>query len=334
MKKTKNTRAIGERQMKRNAIRGITTQFAIIGMVALLIIGLAGGYLYKASTEVIPELPAGANEDTAWRDDTITLSGSTTVFPIADACAIAFMNTYTGTTVTVASGGSGVGYAEQISGVTDIGMGSRPPKSTEVDSADAAGVDLRIIPVAVDAVCVVVNPSVASSLQLTLQEVGMIFSGTHTHWDEVDSSLPHEEIYVVIRADPKSGTRDTFETYCLDPWDYTNTDAAHAATGNPGCAAEIEATEYSVGYIGYGFITEDMTVCSLAEEAGSDYIAPTKTTAQAFTYPISRFIYFIVTDYPDSGSLADRFIDFVLSDDGQEIAETQGYVAMPDDFNY
>lgn len=83
-------------------------------------------------------------------------------------------------------------------------MGSRPPKSTEVESADAAGVDLRIVPVAVDAVCVVVNPSVASSLQLTLQEVGKIFSGNYPNWDEVDSNLPHEEIYVVIPCSSSS----------------------------------------------------------------------------------------------------------------------------------
>jgi phosphate transport system substrate-binding protein len=318
----------------KSSIRGLATNIAVIGMVVLLIAGFAGGFLYSQSTTVQTDLPVGTEEDTAWRDDTITISGSTTVFPIAHHAAIAFMNMYSGVTVTVASGGSGVGYAEQISGVTDIGMGSRGPKSAEIASADAAGKDVRIIPVAVDAVCVVVNPTVASELNLTLQEVGMIFSGEYTNWNEVDASLPNEEIYIVIRADPESGTRDTFEKFCLSPWDYTNTQDAHTATGNPGCAAEVESVDYSVGYVGYGFITEDMTVCNLAKEAGSEYVVPTKASAQAFEFPISRFIYFVVTEYPETGSLADRFIDFVLSDDGQAIAEDQGYIEMPDDHNY
>jgi phosphate transport system substrate-binding protein len=311
--------------------KGITTTYAAIGMIVLLIIGFAGGWYLKPAeeSEVCDPVPVGAVEDTAWRSDTIEISGSTTVFPIAEQCAITFMNRNSGTTVTVRSGGSGVGYAEAIDGVNDIGMGSRKPKQGEIDNAIGKGVTLYTVPVAVDAVCVVVNPTVAAEFNLTLQEVGMIFSGVYTNWNEVKPELPNEEIYVVIRADPKSGTRDTFEKYCLDPWDYTNTQDAHNAVGNPGCVTEVETVDYSIGYVGYGFITDDVTVCNIAKEDGAEYVTPTEESAQGFTYAISRLIYFVLNGKPESGSLVDRFVDFVLSDEGQQIAESVGYVELP-----
>jgi phosphate transport system substrate-binding protein len=59
------------------------------------------------------------------------------VLPIVNASAIAFMNMYPGTIVTVSGGGSGTGYSNIIDNVVDIGMGSREPKSTEIDNAKA-----------------------------------------------------------------------------------------------------------------------------------------------------------------------------------------------------
>jgi phosphate transport system substrate-binding protein len=108
--------------------KGISTMIALIGMVALLIIGLAAGfYLNSGETGTSAEFP----EDSAWRTASISLAGSTTVLPIADTAAIAFMNMYSGTTVTVQGGGSGTGYASAIDRAVDIGMGSRGPKQTD-----------------------------------------------------------------------------------------------------------------------------------------------------------------------------------------------------------
>jgi phosphate transport system substrate-binding protein len=169
--------------------KGISTMIALIGMIALLVIGLGiGYYLNSGTTETSAEFP----EDSEWRTGTLNLAGSTTVLPIANASAIAFMNKYTSTTVTVQGGGSGTGYASAIDGTVDIGMASRGPKQTEIDAGT-----LWLHPLALDAVCIVVNPSVGSNVELTLEEVAKIFAGEYKNWNDINDSLPDAETYIV-----------------------------------------------------------------------------------------------------------------------------------------
>lgn len=317
----------GEEELNGKSNKGISTIYATIGMIALLIIGfVAGYYMNTGQTEPSQEFP----EDSEWRTHTISLAGSTTVLPIAESASIAFMNKYTDTTVTVSGGGSGTGYSSTIDGVVDIGMASRPPKQTEIDK----GVDLWLHPIALDAVCVVVNPSVADGLDLTLQEVGKIFAGEYRYWNEVKSDLDAEEIYVVVR-ESGSGTRGTFEEYTMDPWDYTvDSTIVHEQPSNPAVRSSIESTSYSIGYVGFGFLSDDMVAVALAEEDGEEYIRPTLENIQSGAYPISRLLYFVTSSPLESGSLADRFLGFVLSAGGQEIVEDEGFLKLPVTHNY
>ena len=303
----------------------IPTSRAIIAMSLLLIVGFAGGYYMNP---LLSPPTVVWEEDSAWRAESISISGSTTVLPIANACAIAFMNKYAGTSITVSGGGSGRGYSEVIDGVVDIGMASRPPKQKEIDDARKKGVALWLYPIALDAVCVVVHPSVNETLKLTLQEVAEIFAGIYTKWSQVKPGLPDEEIYVVVR-EPGSGTRGTFEEYVMEPYGYSVTDAAHVRPSNPAVRTTIETTPYSIGYLGYGFITPNMVVVALAKEEGKPYIYPTIESIASFKYPISRYLYLVTSTRPESGSLTDRFIDFILSPEGQEIVEEQGFLKLP-----
>jgi len=305
---------------------GISTTIAIIGMIVLLIVGFAAGYYSNMSAA-----PSGETSDSAWRTQSITLAGSTTVLPIANASAVAFMNLYTGTTVTVSGGGSGVGYSNIIDDVVDIGMASREPKQTEIDSAKSNGRALLMHAIALDAVCVVVNPSVVEGgeLSLTLQEVGKIFAGEYTYWDEVASGLPHEEIFVVVR-EPGSGTRGTFEEFTMDPWEYEVTTAANTRSSNPEVVTAVSGTQYSIGYVGFGFLNSDMYAVSMAPDSQSETIAPSTDSIASGTYPMSRYLYLLTNEQPQSGSLTDRFIDFILSPEGQEIVEQKGFLKLPE----
>ena len=300
----------------------------VIGMIFLLIVGFAAGYYINMS----PASPGGNSEDSAWRTQSITLAGSTTVLPIANASAVAFMNQYTGTTVTVSGGGSGVGYSNIIDSVVNIGMASREPKQTEIDNAKSKGRALWLYPIALDAVCVVVNPSVVDGgkqLALTLQEVGKIFAGEYTYWDEVATGLPHQQIFVVVR-EPGSGTRGTFEEFTMDPWDYEVTTAANTRSSNPEVVTAVSGTQYAIGYVGFGFLNENMYTVSVYSESQSENILPTTTTIASGTYPMSRYLYLLTNSRPQSGSLTERFIDFILSPDGQAIVEQKGFLKLPE----
>ena len=298
---------------------------ALLGMIVLLIVGFAAGsYLSTPSS-------SSNSDDSAWRTQSITLAGSTTVLPIANASAIDFMNMYSGVTVTVSGGGSGVGYSNIIDDVVDIGMGSREPKQSEIDNARSKGRPMYLYPIALDAVCVVVNPSVADSgqLGLTLQQIGQIFAGEYTRWNQVDSSLPDAEIFVVVR-EPGSGTRGTFEEFTMDPWDYQVTPAANTRQSNPEVVTTVSGTEYSIGYVGFGFLNQNMHVVSVYSESQGEDILPTTASIADQTYPMSRYLYLVTNERPASGSLTDRFIDFIYSPSGQDIVEQKGFLKLPE----
>ncbi len=314
--------------MNRKTKKGISTPLAVIGMVLLLIIGFAAGYYLNA-----PSAQSNGNSgDSAWRTQSITISGSTTVLPIANASAVAFMNQYTGATVTVSGGGTGVGYSNIIDGVVNIGMASREAKQTEIDNAKSKGHALWLYPIALDAVCVVVNPSVADSskpLSLTLQEVGKIFAGEYTYWDEVAAGLPHQQIFVVVR-EPGSGTRGTFEEFAMAPWHYNVTTAANTRSSNPEIVTAVSGTPYAIGYVGFGFLNANMYTVALSSESQGESILPTATTIASHTYPMSRYLYLVTGSRPQSGALTDRFIDFILSPEGQTIVEQEGFLKLPE----
>ena len=307
--------------------KGISTMIALVGMVALLVIGFAAGtYLNSGQTGTSQEFP----EDSEWRTGSLSLAGSTTVLPVADTAAVAFMNKYSGTTVTVQGGGSGTGYASTLDGTVDIGMASRGPKQTEIDKGTA----LWLHPLALDALCVVVNPSVASSLELTLEEVAKIFAGEYRNWNDINDSLPNAEIYVVVR-ESGSGTRGTFEEYTTDKFGLTvDSTIVHLQPSNPAVRTAVTNTPYSIGYVGFGFLTNDVVAASLAVEEGAQYVPATLENIKNGSYPISRLLYFVTSSPLVSGSIADRFIGFVLSPEGQAIVESEGFLRFPPSYNY
>jgi phosphate transport system substrate-binding protein len=159
--------------------------------------------------------------------------------------------------------------------------------------------------------------------------IGQIFSGEITRWNQIDSSLPDEEIFVAVR-EPGSGTRGTFEEFTMDPWDYQVTTAANARQSNPEVVTTVSDIEYSIGYVGFGFLNDDMHTVSVYSESAGDLILPTTATIADQSYPMSRYLYLVTNEMPESGSLTDRFIDYIYSPAGQTIVEQNGFLKLPE----
>ncbi|RLE88384.1 MAG: phosphate ABC transporter substrate-binding protein [Thermoprotei archaeon] len=306
-------------------------KISILISLATLIVGVLVGILISSALYPQPQLQAFP-EDSAWRKESIRIVGSTTVLPIGSECAKAFMKKYETVKITVEGGGSGRGYKELIDGVCQIGMASRFPKEKELKLAKEKGVSLVLHEIAVDAIAIIVHPSVVEGLggeplKLTLEEVGRIFAGEYTRWSEIDPRLPDEEI-VVFTREHGSGTRDTFEKFCLKPFGLKLKSEASEVPSNPTMRASVEKTHYSIGYIGLGFLKEGVIAVHLARKEGQVYYEPTRENAIAGVYPIVRYLYLVTSGIPKSGSLVDRFIDFVKSPEGQSIVEKCGFIAM------
>ncbi|MFO7793342.1 MAG: substrate-binding domain-containing protein, partial [Candidatus Saliniplasma sp.] len=162
----------------------------------MMVIGLVGILL------VASVLMAGCTEDDGV--DEVTVTGSSTVLPIAETAAEEFNKEHDDIQVSVSGGGSGYGINAIIEGTADIGMASRDIKQSEIDEVP----DVVEHTVARDGLAIIVSKSVydAGIQDLTQQQVIDIYSGDITNWDELGG--PDEDIYVVERADT-SGTYGT-----------------------------------------------------------------------------------------------------------------------------
>lgn len=258
---------------------------------------------------VLAVLPAAVSAD----GKTITISGSTTVLPIASAAAEAYMAKHSDVDVKVSGGGSGVGVSAIGKGSVDIGMSSRDLTTDEKASYSK----LVVTPVAKDGIALIVNPANKVD-SLTLKQVKDIYTGTVKSWKDVGGE---QQAFDIVGRDSASGTREFFSTAVLNKEDFTKFMVEKNSNG--AVQQLVSQTPTAIGYVGMGF--ED-GVKVLSINVDGKMLKPTAATVKSKEYPLSRDLYFLTNGEP-SGAAKD-FIDFLLSADGQKIVEAQGFVSL------
>jgi phosphate transport system substrate-binding protein len=239
----------------------------------------------------------------------LTVTGSTTVLPIAEVAATEFMAANPGTKVLVAGVGSSAGIESVSNGTAQIGTSSRDLKPEELK---LGLVDTKI---ALDAIAVIVNPQNPVT-SLTTSQVADIFSGKITNWRELGG--PDLEIGLVNR-DEASGTREAFLKLVLKGGAFDPTAAVLPGTGQ--VRSVVAQSPIAIGYISLGFV--DKTVKALV----IDGIAPNETTVADGSYPISRLLHFFTKGEPTG--LAKAYVDFVMSPAVQDrVVRDAGFLPM------
>ncbi|MFZ9870450.1 MAG: phosphate ABC transporter substrate-binding protein [Candidatus Kapaibacteriota bacterium] len=217
----------------------------------------------------------------------------------------------------VTGGGSGTGIAALLNGTTDICSSSRPIKPKEVamlrEKFNYRGMEVRI---ARDGLSVYVNEK-NPVRSLTLEQVRLIFTGKIRNWKEVGG--PNAPIILYSREN-SSGTYEFFKEHVLKKQDFAP-QSQHMA----GTAALINAVSKDRNSIGFGGAAylAGVKALSIAVDASSAAVAPSKETILDGSYPISRFLYFYLNKRP-TGSIK-KFIDWVISPQGQAIVSDVGY---------
>ena len=244
----------------------------------------------------------------------LRVTGSTTLFPIAQATADAYMERNLKADIQVSGGGSGVGVQAIGEGTTDIGMSSR--EIADAEKARYPG--LVPIDVATDAVVIIVNPSNPVT-SLTLDQVRGLYNGTFQGWNSVGGTLTFP---VIIGRDSASGTRVYFSEAVMKNEKYRPD--MREMNSNGAVKQTVSQTPAAVGYVGLGFV--DSTVKAVKIYSNGQPVAPTIATVLAHRYPISRPLYMIAKGQPTG--LAKDYIDFILSTEGQKIVQDQGFVPL------
>lgn len=244
----------------------------------------------------------------------VVIKGSTTVLPIAQSCAEVFMEENPAISISVQGGGSGVGIASLIDGTCNIANASRPIKEKEIATAQEKGVNPVETVIARDAIVLVVHPSNALA-GLTLAEIKAIYTGKVSNWSEVGGA--DQEIIVVSR-DSASGTFETFNELALEG-EKVRADALLQAS-NAAVVTTVANTPGAIGYVGLGYVSKEIKALTV------DEVIPSKETVNAGDYPLARSL-FMYTDGKPEGAVK-KFIDFVLSAEGQKLVEENGYISL------
>ncbi|MGC9553731.1 MAG: phosphate ABC transporter substrate-binding protein [Thermoplasmatota archaeon] len=246
--------------------------------------------------------------------ETLTIAGSTTVLPIAQLAAEAYMDEHDNADIRISGGGSSVGVSSVGDGTADIGMASRELK----DSEKAAYPNLVQHVVARDGIALIVHPSNTVS-QLTVEQVRGIYNGTYTDWNQVGG--PSMSI-VVVGRDSASGTREFFWEFVMDKKDFVA--GMLEMNSNGAVHSKVSTTQGAIGYVGLGYV--DNQVKGINIENNGQYVPPSVQNVIDGKYPVARNLN-MYTNGSATG-LAKDFLDFIKSPDGQQIVEDEGFVPL------
>ncbi len=244
----------------------------------------------------------------------ITIAGSTTVLPIAQLAAEVFMDSHRDITISIRGGGSGVGIAQLLSGNIDIADASREIKPEELQIARQKGKNIIGTTIALDGIAVVVNKQNPLS-EIDVNTLKNIYTGKINNWKMVGGL---DRPVVVISRDIASGTFEVFKSKVLQGEKTTQTSLM--LVSNKEIAGTVAQTPGAIGYIGIGFLTDEIKALKI------DSIMPSTETVKNGTYKLARSLYMYTNSEPKQATKT--FIDFVLSAQGQKIVQEAGYVPL------
>jgi phosphate transport system substrate-binding protein len=250
----------------------------------------------------------------AFAASTVVIKGSTTVLPIAQATAEAYMKSHPDVNISISGGGSGDGVKALIDKSTDIANSSRELKPEELAQAEKNGVKPLVQTVAIDAIVPIVNPK-NKIKNLTVEQLAQIYKGEITNWTGVGGD---DLEIVIISRDSSSGTFESWGQLVLKGAKVTPKTQMQASNG--AIVQAISKNKYAIGYIGLGYMNKSVKPLMV------NGVTANAKTAISKEYPVSRALYMVTNGEPQ-GDVA-GYIKFVLGKQGQKIVEDTGFVPL------
>ncbi len=250
----------------------------------------------------------------------VRVAGSTTVLPIVAEAAKHYRQLHPELRLTVSGGGSGVGVASVGQGLVEIGMASRELTPQEKQRLQGR---VKQVAVARDAVAVAVSKAVYEGgvTRLSLAQIAAVYRGEITNWKELGG--PDARI-LVIDKEPSRGTRHVFAKVVLGDARARAPGATIIAGSNNEEQAAIANSDQAIGMLSHAWLNDAVRAVAVGE--ADDAVLPTLAHVADGRYPIQRELNILV---PVRGDAAiEGFVDFLLSDVGQEIVQRVGYLPV------
>ena len=277
-------------------------------LACVAVMGL-GAAMFAACDDQGGNTPGG---DTNREVEEIFISGSSSVAPLMEKLASVYESFNPYVDITVQTSDSGTGVANAIAGTNDFGMASRALKDSEIEQ----GVTSKQI--AIDGVALVVNPE-ADLDNVTSDQVYQLYA----------NGTAIGSITEAISREDGSGTRDAFDSLIKsaageelgDLLTFNSHVTIQQSTGGVKSVIATAGTTNTIGYISMGSI--DDTVKTVDFEG----VEATAENVKNGSYALSRPFNIVYKSEEDLSEAAQLFIDFIMSEAGQLIAEAEGYIS-------
>lgn len=271
----------------------------------------------------------------AFADTLVKIDGSSTVYPITEAVAEEFqLAKKNAIKVTVGISGTGGGFKKFCRGEVDIANASRPILSKEMEACKAAGIKYIELPVAYDAMTVVINLKNKFIKQLTVAELKKMWEpaaqGTVKKWNQINPAWPDQPIKL-FGPGADSGTFDYFTEAIVGKAKASRGDFTASEDDNvlvQGVSRDIGA----LGYFGMAYYTENkdkLKAVPIAMAEGKPAVLPSFETVENGTYqPLSRPIFIYVSAKAVEKPEIKEFVEFYLKNAAKLVKEVK-YVPLP-----
>lgn len=264
----------------------------------------------------------------------IKIDGSSTVYPITEAVAEEFQKFKKGTVkVTVGISGTGGGFKKFSRGETDISNASRPITKKEMEACKKAGIDFIELPVAYDAIAVMVNPKNNWVTSMTVTELKSIWEPAAekkvVKWNQVNTSWPEIPLKL-YGPGVDSGTFDYFTEAIVGKSRSSRGDYTASEDDNV-LVQGIASDKGALGYFGYAYYAENPDKLKLvAIDGGKGPISPSEKTVMDGTYyPLSRPIFIYVNRKSAEKPEVREFVEFYLKKAPQLVKQVK-YIPLPE----
>lgn len=263
----------------------------------------------------------------------IKIDGSSTVFPITEAVAEEFQKSKRGqVNVTVGISGTGGGFKKFCRGEIDITDASRPILAKEMEACKQAGIEYYEIPVAYDALTVMINPKNDWVKSITVADLKKIWApeaqGKITKWNQVRPEWPDVPIKL-YGAGSDSGTFDYFTEAVVGKAKSSRGDYTASEDDNV-LVQGVANDKNALGYFGFAYYAENPNkLKAVPVDGGKGPVMPSAKTVEDGTYqPLSRPIFIYVAAKSVARPEVKEFIEFYLKN-APELVRQVKYVPLP-----
>ncbi|PXW85212.1 phosphate ABC transporter substrate-binding protein (PhoT family) [Nitrosomonas sp. Nm84] len=258
----------------------------------------------------------------------VKIDGSSTVFPITEAVAEDFQISKRGAVrVTVGISGTGGGFKKFCRNEIDIVNASRPITPTEMEACKKEGVQYIEMPVAFDALTVVVNPKNTWSRTITIEELKKIWEpeaqGKVTNWNQINPAWPDKKIKL-YGPGADSGTFEYFTEAIVGKAKSSRGDFTASEDDNvlvQGVASDI----YALGFFGFAYYIENIKkINAVAVDSGNGGVLPSAATVENNSYkPLSRPIFIYVNAKSADKPEVSEFVSFYMKNAPELVTEVK-----------